>query len=156
MWQLFLPQGTQLKSGTVCTVLLGTQFYAFQIQNQKRFLGIAALGVRVDRSSERRFGLRVIESKAEVTWYYETVANHSQATPSANDSRRFAGANAIMVQLLVVAPCTIVQSQEFLQGTSDVRPLCVVEAPPPADLLTELLTSRKSRFANYDANMFAS
>ena len=37
---------TQLKSGTVCTVLLGTQFYAFQIQNQKRFLGIAAWGVR--------------------------------------------------------------------------------------------------------------
>ena len=36
---------TQLKSGTVCTVLLGTQFYAFQIQNQKRFLGIAAWGV---------------------------------------------------------------------------------------------------------------
>jgi hypothetical protein len=29
------PTRTQLKSGTVCTVLLGTQFYAFQIQNQK-------------------------------------------------------------------------------------------------------------------------
>ena len=32
----------KLKSGTVCTVLLGTQFYAFQIQNENRFLGIAA------------------------------------------------------------------------------------------------------------------
>ena len=30
------PTRTQLKSGTVCTVLLGTQFYAFQIQ--KSFL----------------------------------------------------------------------------------------------------------------------
>ena len=30
------PTRTQLKSGTVCTVLLGTQFYAFQIQNEKR------------------------------------------------------------------------------------------------------------------------
>ena len=39
------PTRTQLKSGTVCTVLLGTQFYAFQIQNQKRFLGKAAWGV---------------------------------------------------------------------------------------------------------------
>ena len=36
---------SQLKSGTFCTVLLGTQFYAFQIQNEKRFLGIAAWGV---------------------------------------------------------------------------------------------------------------
>ena len=40
------PTRTQLKSGTVCTVLLGTQFYAFQIQNQKRFLGKAAWGVK--------------------------------------------------------------------------------------------------------------
>ena len=39
------PTRTQLKSGTVCTVLLGTQFYAFQIQNQKRFFGKAAWGV---------------------------------------------------------------------------------------------------------------
>ena len=29
------------------------------------------------RSGERRFGQRVIGSKAEVTWYYESVANHS-------------------------------------------------------------------------------
>ena len=33
----------------------------------------------------------MIGSKAEVTWYYETVANHSQATPSASDSRRYVG-----------------------------------------------------------------
>ena len=45
--------------------------------------------MRVGRSGERRFGLQVIGSKAQVTWYYETGANHSQATPSASDSRRF-------------------------------------------------------------------
>ena len=44
-------QRTQLKSGTVCTVLLGTQFYAFQIQNQKRFLGKAAWGVNSQAGS---------------------------------------------------------------------------------------------------------
>jgi hypothetical protein len=33
----------------------------------------------------------VIGSKAEVTWYYETVANHSLATPSASDSHCFVG-----------------------------------------------------------------
>ena len=47
------PTRTQLKSGTVCTVLLGTQFYAFQIQNQKRFLGKAAWGVN---ESARQMG----------------------------------------------------------------------------------------------------
>ena len=45
----------------------------------------------VDRSAESRFGQRVIGSKAEVTWYYETVANHSLATPSASDSHCFVG-----------------------------------------------------------------
>ena len=33
--------------------------------------------LRVGRSAESRFGQRVIGSKAEVTWYYESVANHS-------------------------------------------------------------------------------
>ena len=61
--------------------------------------------LQVDRSAESRFGQRVIGSKAEVMWYYESVANHSLATPSASDSRRFAGANAIMVQLLLVPLC---------------------------------------------------
>ena len=37
---------TQLKSGTICTVLLGTQFYAFQIQNEKRGKNLQAWGVR--------------------------------------------------------------------------------------------------------------
>ena len=32
----------------------------------------------------------MIGSKAVVTWYYETVANHSLATPSASDSHRYA------------------------------------------------------------------
>ena len=40
-----LWQRTQLKSGTVCTVLLGTQFYAFQIQNEKRGKNLQAWGV---------------------------------------------------------------------------------------------------------------
>ena len=44
----------------------------------------------MDRSAESRFGQRVIGSKAEVTWYYETVANHSLATPSASDSHPYA------------------------------------------------------------------
>ena len=39
------PTRTQLKSGTVCTVLLGTQFYAFQIQNEKRGKNLQAWGV---------------------------------------------------------------------------------------------------------------
>ena len=46
--------------------------------------------LEVDRSAESRFGQRVIGSKAEVTWYYETVANHSLATPSASDSHPYA------------------------------------------------------------------
>ena len=46
--------------------------------------------LRVGRTGESRFGQRVIGSKAEVTWYYETVANHSLATPSASDSHRYA------------------------------------------------------------------
>ena len=33
----------------------------------------------------------MIGSKAEVTLYYETVANHSLATPSASDSHCFVG-----------------------------------------------------------------
>jgi len=47
----FLWQSTQLKSGTVCTVLLGTQFYAFQIQNEKRGKNLQAWGV--SRSFEK-------------------------------------------------------------------------------------------------------
>ena len=37
----------------------------------------------------------------------------------------------------------------------DVRELCVVEAPPSADLFTRLLTLSKSKFADYDANKAA-
>ena len=46
--------------------------------------------VRVGRSAESRIGQRVIGSKAEVMWYYESVANHSLATPSASDSHCYA------------------------------------------------------------------
>ena len=42
--------------------------------------------IAVGRSGERRLGQRVIESKASVMWYYETVADHSLATPVASDS----------------------------------------------------------------------
>ena len=55
----------------------------------RHYTGISAI-LSVDRSAESRFGHRVIGSKAEVTWYYETVANHSLATPSASDSHRYA------------------------------------------------------------------
>ena len=62
--QPFLWQRTQLKSGTVCTVLLGTKFCAFQIQNQNRFFGLQAWGVRPEPGSfHARTEMRFRESR---------------------------------------------------------------------------------------------